>query len=91
MIMSLKVNYKCQSGGMCNHVGFYVMWYVRSCELRWWASPPQLVFWIFLIVLGSTYEGGVESALGVDSASDDLILIYRFLPKDLWTATATAA
>ena len=42
MIISLKVNYKSQSGGMCNHVGFYVMWYVRSWELRWWASPPQL-------------------------------------------------
>ncbi len=42
MIMSLKVNYKCQSGRMCNHVGFYVMWYVRSCKLRRWASPLQL-------------------------------------------------
>ena len=43
MIMSLKVNYKCQSGGMmCIHVGFYVIWYVLSCKLRWWASPPQL-------------------------------------------------
>jgi len=28
MIVSLKVNYKCQSRGMCIHVGFYVMWYV---------------------------------------------------------------
>jgi hypothetical protein len=42
MIMSLKVNYKCQSRWVCIHVGFYVMWYVWSCELRWWASPPQL-------------------------------------------------
>jgi hypothetical protein len=30
------------------------------------------------------YEGGVESDLGVKSTSYDLILTYRFLPKDLW-------
>ena len=42
------------------------------------------IFCIFLIVLGSTYKGGIESALGVDSASYDLLLIDRFLPKDLW-------
>ncbi len=30
MITSLKVNYKCQSGGMYNHVGFYMMWYVDA-------------------------------------------------------------
>ncbi len=42
MIMSLKVNYKCQSWRVCNHIGFYVMWYVRSCKLRWCASPLQL-------------------------------------------------
>jgi len=40
--MSLKVNYKCQSGRKRNRVGFYAIWHVRSCELRWWASPPQL-------------------------------------------------
>ena len=28
MSMRLKVNYKCQTRGMYNHVGFYVMWYV---------------------------------------------------------------
>jgi len=86
MITSLKVNYKCQSGGMYNHVGFYMMWYVRSCELRWCCGLLHLswIFWIFLIVLRSTYKGGVESALGVDSATYVLILIYRFLPKDLW-------
>jgi len=38
--------------------------------------------WIFLIVLESTYEGGVKSALGVDYASYDLISVYGFLPKD---------
>jgi hypothetical protein len=42
MIMSLKVNYKCKSGGMYNHVSFYVMWYVWPCKLRWWASPHLL-------------------------------------------------
>jgi hypothetical protein len=42
MIYDLKVNYKWQSGGMCIHVGFYMMCYVWSRELRWWASPPQL-------------------------------------------------
>ena len=39
--------------------------------------------WIFLIVPESTYEGGVESALGVGYASYDLVSIYGFLPKDL--------
>jgi len=33
------------------------------------------IFWIFVIVLGSMYKGG---------ALYDLILAYRFLPKDLW-------
>ena len=42
MIMSFQVNYKCQSGRKRDRVGFYAIWYVRSCELRWWASPPQL-------------------------------------------------
>ena len=40
--------------------------------------------WIFLLVPKSTYEGGVKSALGVGSASYDLISIYGFLQKDLW-------
>jgi len=40
--------------------------------------------WIFLIVLESTYEGGVKSALGVGYALYDLISVYGFLPKDLW-------
>jgi len=42
--------------------------------------------WIFLNVPESTYEEGVESALGVGYASYDLISIYGFLflPKDLW-------
>jgi len=40
--------------------------------------------WIFLIVLESTYEGGVESALGVGYVSYDLVSIYGFLPKDGW-------
>jgi hypothetical protein len=39
--------------------------------------------WIFLIVLKSTYEGSVESALGVGYVSYDLVSIYGFLPKDL--------
>jgi len=42
------------------------------------------IFWIFLIVLESTYEGGVKSALGVGYASYDLISVYGFLPKGLW-------
>ena len=42
MIMSLKVNYKCQSGRKRDPVGFYMIWYVRPIKLRWWASPPQL-------------------------------------------------
>ena len=42
MIMSLKVNNKCQSGRKRDCVGFNTIWYVRSCKLRWWASPPQL-------------------------------------------------
>jgi len=40
--------------------------------------------WIFLIVLESTYKGGVKSALGVGYALYDLISVYGFLPKDLW-------
>ena len=40
--------------------------------------------WIFLIVPESTYEEGVESALGVGYTSYDLISIYGFLPKDSW-------
>ena len=40
--------------------------------------------WIFLIILESTHEGGIKSALGVGYASYDLISIYGFLPKDLW-------
>jgi hypothetical protein len=31
-----------------------------------------------------TYEGAIGSAIGVDSGPYDLVLIYRFLPKDLW-------
>ena len=82
----LKMNYKCQFGGMCVHLRFHRMWYVLSCKRRWWWASLHFswIFWIFLIVLGSTYEGGIESALGVDSASFALILTYRFLPKDLW-------
>ena len=85
MIKSLKVNYKCQSGSRHDRVGFYAICYVRSCELRWWASPPSVgSSWIFLIVPESTYEGGVKSALGVGYALYDLISVYGFLPKDLW-------
>jgi len=87
MIISLKVNYNCQSGRKHERVGFYAIWYAWPCELRWWASPPQLDLlgpWIFLIVPESTYEGGVKSALGVGYASYDLISVYGFLPKDLW-------
>jgi hypothetical protein len=40
--------------------------------------------WTFLIVLESTDEGGIKSALGVGYASYDLIFVYGFLPKDLW-------
>ena len=57
---------------MCIHVGFYVMWYIWSCK------------WIFPLILESTYEKAVGSAIGVDSGPYDLVLIYRFLLKDLW-------
>jgi hypothetical protein len=40
--------------------------------------------WIFLIVLESTYEGGVKSAFGMGYTLYDLISVYGFLPKDLW-------
>ena len=46
VVKLLKMNYKCQSGGMCVHLRFYMMWYVLSCKLRWWwvvgFSPLQL-------------------------------------------------
>jgi hypothetical protein len=57
--MCLKVN-KCQSGGMHNRVGFYTIWYVRSCGRGGGLLYLSWIFWIFLIVLESTYEGGVE-------------------------------
>jgi hypothetical protein len=40
--------------------------------------------WIFPLVLESTYEGAVGSAIRVDSGPCDLVLFYRFLSKDLW-------
>ncbi len=40
--------------------------------------------WIFPLVLESTYKGAVGSAIRVDSGPYDLVLVYRFLPKDLW-------
>ena len=30
------------------------------------------------------YEGTIGSAIGVDSGPYDLVLVYRFLSKDLW-------
>ena len=43
--------------------------------------PPQ---WIFALVLESTYEGAIGLAIEVDSGPYDLILVYKFLPKDFW-------
>ena len=60
MITSLKVNNKCQSGGMRNRVGFYMIWYVRSCNWGGGLLHLSWIFWIFLIVLESTYEGGIK-------------------------------
>ena len=40
--------------------------------------------WIFLIVPESTYEGSVESALGVGYVLYDLVSVHGFLPKDHW-------
>ncbi len=40
--------------------------------------------WIFPLILESTYKGAVGSAIGVDSGPYDLVLVYRFLAKDLW-------
>ena len=30
----MKMIIECQSEGMCIHVGFYVIWYIRLCELK---------------------------------------------------------
>ena len=38
----MKIILECHQRGCCIHVGFYVIQYIRLCELRWWASPPQM-------------------------------------------------
>ena len=38
---------------------------------------------LLMLVLESTYEGAVGSAIGADSGPYNLVLSYRFLSKDL--------
>ncbi len=38
----MKSDLECRSKRVCIHVGFYVIQYIRSCEVRWWTSPPQM-------------------------------------------------
>ncbi len=40
----MKSDLECRSERMCIHVGFYVIQYIQSCEVRWWTSPPQMDF-----------------------------------------------
>ena len=77
----MKSDLECWSKRMCIHVGFYVIQYIWSCEVRWWTSPPQMVISPRTRVY---IQGAVGSAIGVDSGRCDLVLFYRFLSKDLW-------
>jgi hypothetical protein len=45
---------------------------------------PWHLEWIFPLVLKSTYEGAIGLASCSNSNPYDLILVYRFLSKDLW-------
>ena len=45
---------------------------------------PWHLRWIFPLVPESTYEGAVGSAICLNSDPYNLILVYRFLSKDLW-------
>ena len=45
---------------------------------------PWHLRWIFPLVPESTYEGAVGLAICSNSDPYDLLLTYRFLPKDLW-------
>jgi hypothetical protein len=56
----MKSNLECRSKMICIHVGFYVIQYIRSCEVR---CQPWHLRWISPLVL----EGAVGSAIGVDS------------------------
>ena len=58
------------------------MWYSTFDCVKWGGELLHLR-WIFPLVLESTYEGDVGSAIRVDSGPHDLVLLYRFLLKDL--------
>ena len=75
----MKNELECRSKRMCSHVGFYVIQYIQSCEMRLGTSPH--LRWIFPLVLESTCKGAVGSAIGVDSGPYDLVLSYRFISK----------
>ena len=49
-----------------------------------WGGELLHLRWIFPLVLKSTYKGAIGSAFGVYSGPCDLVLVYRFLSKDLW-------
>ncbi len=38
----MKNELECRSERMCIHMGFYVIQYIWSREVRWWASPPHI-------------------------------------------------
>ncbi len=54
---------------------------MRSYQVRWWTSPPQMD----LSPRTRVYVwGGRWSAICSNSNPYDLLLTYRFLSKDLW-------
>ncbi len=52
-----------------------------TCNRAKWGGELLHLRWIFPLVLESTYEGAVGSAIRVDSGPCDLVLVYRFLWK----------
>ncbi len=62
------------------------MWYSTFNRVKWGGELHlHHLRWIFPLVLESTYEGAIGSAIGVDSGPfNDLVLSYRFLSNDLW-------
>ncbi len=77
----MKNELECRSERICIHVGFYVMYYIWSREVRWWASPPPMD----LSPCTRVYiQGGRWVSNWSGFCPYDLVLSYRFLSKDRW-------
>ena len=76
----MKSDLECRSERMCIHVGFYMIQYIWSCEVRWWTLPPQMDLSPCIRVY---IRGGCWVSNRSGSCPYDLVRSFRFLSKDL--------